>query len=272
MAVATEVCNEPIWLCSAIAESQFRYGSRCAQRCWQHFPYWLEAPNWIEAKRRLFKAVNEKIIATGEASLPEPIDQWMRQACAAGKPLFCSICVPSKQFLGRSPRDDREDAIYIAIQKHVRGHNCSFPTYDEARRHRSAQSMLVEQRIANETPELTGSFEDLPDKLQRKIHRQRNGKGCWIWIDKSSWTGRMRDIPDNYGTVRFSGKNWPVHRLVYTLLCGAIPKDAIIRHQCHRKRCCNPSHLLPGTARQNTWDDLNRFRERVPFKPRTRRR
>lgn len=87
-----------------------------------------------------------------------------------------------------------------------------------------------------------------------------------IRVDPSGchlWTGAVN--PDGYGLVRRDGKLWRVHRLVYTLEVGPIPKGLSLDHRCHsmpgtlciggnacmHRRCVNPKHLEAVTHSEN---------------------
>ncbi len=67
--------------------------------------------------------------------------------------------------------------------------------------------------------------------------------GCWTWRGTRNQFG--------YGQVWFKGKFHTVHRLVYRLLVGFIPKKLTLDHICRNRPCCNPSHLEPVTLREN---------------------
>lgn len=41
-----------------------------------------------------------------------------------------------------------------------------------------------------------------------------------------------------------SYKQCKVHRLVYELVHGKIPKKGLILHTCQNLKCCNPKHLV----------------------------
>lgn len=81
--------------------------------------------------------------------------------------------------------------------------------------------------------------------------------GCWIWtgcLDKQG-----------YGRFTQGKKGWLAHRWVYQLLRGDSPADKPhLDHICHtndescpggpvcmHRRCVNPDHLEPVTAREN---------------------
>lgn len=69
--------------------------------------------------------------------------------------------------------------------------------------------------------------------------------GCWLWYAR--W-----DSGNGYGKVDFEGQTWMSHRLVWTLLVGAIPRGLILDHLCRVRCCANPAHLEPVTVRVNT--------------------
>lgn len=75
--------------------------------------------------------------------------------------------------------------------------------------------------------------------------------GCWLWEGRT---------PKGYGTVWYEGKDIRVHRLLYSLTFGSIPKGLGILHKCDVKSCCNPSHLYAGTQLQNARDAKDRGR------------
>lgn len=64
-----------------------------------------------------------------------------------------------------------------------------------------------------------------------------------------------------YGSVRWDGTHFSVHRLVYNL---AHPDEDItnlfIRHRCDNPSCINPEHLESGTPQDNTDDMISKER------------
>ena len=52
----------------------------------------------------------------------------------------------------------------------------------------------------------------------------------------------------------FGAKNTAFHRVVYEFFRGPVPHALVLRHRCHRRKCANPSHLIPGTHAENTAD------------------
>jgi len=96
----------------------------------------------------------------------------------------------------------------------------------------------------------------LPERIEAKIDRATVGQGCWLWT-----ASRVH----GYGSSSVGSTNWRAHRLVYTLLRGAIPEGLVIDHLCRTPRCVNPDHMEPVTVRENTrrgfaWRKKNRCR------------
>jgi len=76
--------------------------------------------------------------------------------------------------------------------------------------------------------------------------------GCW------EWQGARH--PLGYGYVRWEGKRWYAHRLVYTLTVGPIPHGLLVLHHCDNPPCCNPTDLYAGTQADNMRDMVERNR------------
>jgi hypothetical protein len=77
---------------------------------------------------------------------------------------------------------------------------------------------------------------------------------CW------EWTG-ARD-PNGYGRVNWQGKSMLAHRVAYMLMTiSGTLDDRHILHACDNPPCCNPIHLWPGTAADNTADMFKKGRQ-----------
>ncbi len=92
--------------------------------------------------------------------------------------------------------------------------------------------------------------------------------GCWMWAGEAG-------TRDGYGRFR-PGPGQPrymAHRWAYETFIGPIPDGHQLDHLCHtrdlscpggdscgHRRCCNPAHLEPVTASENT--DRQRHYER----------
>lgn len=71
---------------------------------------------------------------------------------------------------------------------------------------------------------------------------------CWIWQGTATDRG--------YGVLAFDGKQHRAHRAAYEEWVGAIPEGLTIDHVkargCTSTLCCNPAHLEPVTAGENS--------------------
>lgn len=67
--------------------------------------------------------------------------------------------------------------------------------------------------------------------------------GCWHWQGALNSRG--------YGCFGVRGVSQLSHRVAYEALVGPIPGGLTIDHLCREKRCVNPAHLEPVTAREN---------------------
>jgi len=82
----------------------------------------------------------------------------------------------------------------------------------------------------------------------------RNASDCWPWSGPTHAKG--------YGEIARCAvmPERKAHRVAYTLAVGAIPPGLVLMHSCDNPRCCNPSHLTPGTNLQNTQDSVRKGR------------
>ncbi|MYS72352.1 hypothetical protein GTY88_18280 [Streptomyces sp. SID5926] len=94
--------------------------------------------------------------------------------------------------------------------------------------------------------------------LERLLEKTAAGHGaCVIWTARTDREG--------YGRIALHGVPLLAHRVAYELLIGPIPSGRQLDHVCHtrdtscpggisclHRRCVNPHHLEPVTARENS--------------------
>lgn len=86
------------------------------------------------------------------------------------------------------------------------------------------------------------SLRAIPRIFPRVLVEQATG--CWLWQGELNRNG--------YGRVWINGKRVMVHRAVWQVLRGPIADGLVLDHLCRNRGCCNPDHLEPVTARENT--------------------
>lgn len=70
--------------------------------------------------------------------------------------------------------------------------------------------------------------------------------GCWEWT-----AARTRGYAVMRARINGARRMWYAHRVSYELFVGPIPEGLQIDHLCRNRRCINPEHLEPVTAREN---------------------
>ncbi|MBX3704004.1 MAG: HNH endonuclease [Steroidobacteraceae bacterium] len=76
---------------------------------------------------------------------------------------------------------------------------------------------------------------------------------CWPWQGY-----RNRDGYGQYSTRSLG--NVLAHRIAWQLVHGQSDSEAVIRHDCDNRLCCNPRHLRRGTHADNVQDRVARGR------------
>lgn len=69
---------------------------------------------------------------------------------------------------------------------------------------------------------------------------------CWIWHG-----GKSGNHSASYGAAQVEGKVLKVHRVVYEMVRGQVPKGLVLDHLCQTRLCANPNHLEPVTQKEN---------------------
>src|SRR5215472_6244556 len=77
-----------------------------------------------------------------------------------------------------------------------------------------------------------------PTDIWKRIKRQseRTSNGCLVWQGSINSSGYGQIAPPN-------SKSKILHRVVWQMLFGPIPKGYQLHHTCENKRCWNPDHL-----------------------------
>jgi hypothetical protein len=90
-------------------------------------------------------------------------------------------------------------------------------------------------------------------RLFASVNRSGGEDACWP---------KKTNSKRGYSTVKFNGKYELTHRASYMHFNGVveIPKGLMVMHTCDNPPCCNPKHLILGTATDNVHDMHNKGR------------
>ena len=69
---------------------------------------------------------------------------------------------------------------------------------------------------------------------------------CWLWQGMKATGG--------YGAIKFKGKHFKAHRVVYARVFGPLPEGKMICHHCDNPPCVNPFHMFLGDHLLNAQD------------------
>jgi hypothetical protein len=90
-------------------------------------------------------------------------------------------------------------------------------------------------------------------RFQAKIQIDDN-TGCWNWTGSKDAAG--------YGLCFFRGKTERIHRVMFAMHIGPVPRgkarcDSQVHHKCRNTSCCNPGHLQLVSQRQNVLEGVS---------------
>lgn len=89
-------------------------------------------------------------------------------------------------------------------------------------------------------------------RLMKNLDRSGGEDSCWNWM--GALNANTQSPQHAYGVINVGGKAVRVHRLMWELDNGPIPKGKHICHRCDNARCANPKHLFLGNPRDNMAD------------------
>lgn len=86
-----------------------------------------------------------------------------------------------------------------------------------------------------------------PEDLWAKVDRSGGPKACW------PFTGH-RTSPGQHGRIAVRGRPVVASRVAWELTYGPVPAGLFVLHACDNPPCCNPGHLMLGSAMANSVD------------------
>ena len=115
------------------------------------------------------------------------------------------------------------------------------------RNRRYGDPLIIKRREPNLSElELLKWMKSVP---QRRVSLKTK---CWEWMGTRTKNG--------YGQIQYKGKKILIHRLMWFLTWGYMPKKLIL-HSCDNPSCFNPDHLSEGTQQDNMDDKVKRNRQ-----------
>lgn len=105
-------------------------------------------------------------------------------------------------------------------------------------------------KIIELTDRDTEEFSVMKDKFWSNVIKGQEND-CWPWTGGND---------GKYGTFYINSRYVKCTRLLYFILHGKIPYGIRVLHKCDNPICVNPSHLFPGTQKDNILDSVNKGR------------
>jgi hypothetical protein len=96
-------------------------------------------------------------------------------------------------------------------------------------------------------PDVCGAlYARIIERLEREVGEWPGEVTCWDWPGAKTH--------DGHGVVKYGGRLYYVHRVVWGFQHGRDPGRSLVRHTCDRPPCANGSHHLLGTLTMNARD------------------
>ena len=76
--------------------------------------------------------------------------------------------------------------------------------------------------------------------------------GCWIWRGGTSGDPEPGKSGRGYGRISIDGHSSAVHRVMWTLFNGYLPRRRTLDHLCEKRLCCNPDCLESVSNKENS--------------------
>jgi hypothetical protein len=115
----------------------------------------------------------------------------------------------------------------------------------------------MDSTAATTTATTTGTETPWTSRLIERLWAKVDVRGpdeCWLWVGRQSHGyGQLVVVVEGGQKVR------QATRLIFELTHGTLPRS--VRHTCDNPPCCNPSHLLGGSQRDNAADMYDRERQ-----------